>query len=45
MGLKVGVQIVFVHNGVYIRHLTSTLVVVLHLRPLRSTDRAGMEPR
>ena len=28
-----------------IRHFTSILVVMLHLCPLRSTDRVGMEPR
>ena len=28
-----------------IRHFVSTLVVTLHLRPLRSTDGACVEPR
>ena len=27
-----------------IRHFISTLVVTLHLRPSRSTDRAGLDP-
>ena len=32
------------HNLWSIQHFTSTFVVTLHLRPLRSSDRAAVEP-
>ncbi len=37
----------FFDQRTYLIHytaFTSTLIVMLHLRPLRSTDRAGVEP-
>ncbi len=41
---KMFTKIYYINENMTIRHVTSTLVVTLHLRPLRSTDRAGIEP-
>ncbi len=39
-----GHQVWVLSTTLFKQYFTSTLVVALHLRPLRSTDRAGVEP-